>query len=430
MTLERLLIAVIEQENKRNSRLYISFPSFRFEKRDFIVALCIAVCYFIFRIMTVYIPNEMAFDEVYYIPAASDYLNFHKDSNWVHPPLAKMLIAAFSAVCPFVGEFAKWRIASCFFGSMSAGVSYLLGLAVLGSRRAGLLASFFVFFDFLLFVFSGIALLDIFLVFFMGLSALFLRIALSDGLDGKVLFFVLASVSAGFAGACKWSGIFSLIFIIFSLLCFCGSISLFERIRIAFLCCSVFMASYFIPYAYYFLAGGTLEGLASTFCNVLSFQIGASWTHGYLSPMWKWVFMVRPVWVWFAEPENMYAGIIAMGNPVFWWSFPCFFILLLVHGIRKNDGACLFIGSGYLMSFVLWIFSGRQGFFYYMAPAVIWMALGTAKALLVLKGKSWAGPICFCIIVFAVFEAYFPFLAGLPVSKAYYAALFFIKSWI
>lgn len=410
---------------------------FSFCRTDFLICAGICAVYFAFRLLWLGTPAENYFDEVYYVPAANDYLALKHDSNWVHPPLGKEIAALFSLL--WKGDpFFAMRLGPAFFGALTVGGVFLLGELSVGGRKAGLLAAFFAFFDFLLYAQSGIVTLDVFLTFFMLLSALFIRIALSfeRDPDRERLFIVLSAVAAGLAGACKWSGVFSMFFAWFCILFLgCGG-DLVRSLKKCLLFLAVFSVSYAAPYAYYFAIGGTFPELFKTFMRVLKFQYGSGWNHGYLSPMWKWVLMVRPVWYYFAKPDGVYSGIIAMGNPLFWWGFLVFFAVSVWRLVESRDRGLAFLLFGYLFSFVFWIASNRNGFFYYMLPAVPWMCLIASRSLSpLLGGKSAWCVWVYCSAIVVAFILYFPFLSGVLLpssfpSKAYFRTLFFLRSWI
>ena len=406
------------------------------KKRDYIIFISVALLYFIFRLFFLNTPPKEMFDEVYYIPASRDYLEFKPDSNWVHPPLAKMIIALFAYFTPFLG-FMKWRVASAFFGALIVGISYPFAFVLFKNRMTSFVAMFLMFFDFMTFAQSGIATLDIFLTGFMTLSAFCCCIYIFKSDESKILPVILSAVFAGLASACKWSGIFSFFFLIFSL-CFLKKIekeNKFFIFRTCFLLLSVYLISFLIPYCYCFFIGDNFTDLYLRFVRILKFQYGGGWTHNYLSHMWQWILMIRPCWYYFNSNNNMFAGISAIGNPFFWWSFLLFFVFSIYKLFKSKDDensrVLMFLILGYCFSFIFWKLSNRPGFFYYIYPAVIWMSLISANVLSLLQ-KKYGNTLLYLYlsVIFISFAMYFPILAGIFVDKKYFYSLLFLKSWI
>ncbi|MBR0518408.1 phospholipid carrier-dependent glycosyltransferase, partial [bacterium] len=260
------------------------------EKRDYIIFISVALLYFIFRLFFLNSPQKEMFDEIYYIPASQNYLEFKPDSNWVHPPLAKMIIALFAYFTPFLG-FMKWRVASAFFGALIVGISYPFAMILFKNRITSFVAMFLMFFDFMTFAQSGIATLDVFLMCFMTLSAFFCCVYIFRADEANIFPAILSAIFAGLASACKWSGIFSFFFLIFCLFFlknYKKGVKFFV-VRAFFLSLSIYLISFLIPYCYCFFVGDSFTDLYLRFIDILKFQYKGGWTHNYLSPMWQWV---------------------------------------------------------------------------------------------------------------------------------------------
>ncbi len=406
------------------------------EKRDYIIFISIALLYFIFRLFFLNTPPKEMFDEIYYIPASCDYMEFKPDSNWVHPPLAKMIIALFAYITPFLG-FMKWRVASAFFGALIVGISYPFAMILFKNRITSYIVTFLMFFDFMTFVQSGITTLDIFLTGFMTLSAFYTCVYVFRTEESNIFPLLLSSIFAGLASACKWSGIFSFFFLVFCLVFLKNykKESKFFVVRASFLSLSLYLISFLIPYCYCLFVGDSFTDLYLRFVEILKFQYKGGWTHNYLSHMWQWILMIRPCWYYFNSNNNMFAGISAIGNPFFWWSFLLFFVFSIYKLFKSKDDensrVLMFLILGYCFSFIFWKLSNRPGFFYYIYPAVIWMSLISANVLSLLQ-KKYGNTVLYLYlsVIFISFAMYFPILAGIFVDKKYFYSLLFLKSWI
>ena len=82
----------------------------------------------------------------------------------VHPPLAKWLMAL--GIRAFDFTPAGWRVAPLIAGTLSVALLYLLARRLPASILAASLAAGLLVFDFLHFVMSRTAMLDVFVVFF------------------------------------------------------------------------------------------------------------------------------------------------------------------------------------------------------------------------------------------------------------------------
>ncbi len=151
-------------------------------------------------------------DEVYYVQDARVILGlpvmFHHlpgsaqsylDPNPEHPPLAKLVMAAFIRV--FGDKDFAWRIPSVILGTLSIWLLYQIVLTLGGSRRQALLAAFALAFDNLSFVHGRIAMLDIYMTAFC--------------LLGTLLYFrrsfELAGIAFGVATLCKFNGVLGVV---------------------------------------------------------------------------------------------------------------------------------------------------------------------------------------------------------------------------
>ena len=137
----------------------------------------------VIRLVRLDIPKELVFDETYYAKDACLYLGYLPETcgltgtaeqSYVHPPLGKWLIAA--GIKLFGNDSFGWRISALVFGVGLVLVVYLLADRLFRNRWISLTSALLVATDFLLFVQSRIAMLDIFLAFFIALGFLFLAI--------------------------------------------------------------------------------------------------------------------------------------------------------------------------------------------------------------------------------------------------------------
>ena len=157
-------------------------------------------------------PSGLVFDEFYYGPDACRYVRESADLcgfgelTYFHPPLSKWLMSL--GIQIFGPIPLGYRAPAVFFGMLTVIVVYVLGRRLLRSTAGASIAASLVAIDFLHFLHSRIAMLDVYVTFFGTLTVLF---AVMDHDDGRAGFYRPWRLAAGLAGgaaiACKWSGL-------------------------------------------------------------------------------------------------------------------------------------------------------------------------------------------------------------------------------
>jgi dolichyl-phosphate-mannose-protein mannosyltransferase len=391
-------------------------------------------------------PAEIVFDETYYVEDARAHLRDGVEDGFaVHPPLGKWLIAA--GIALLGDGPVGWRIASAVAGTLVVLLTYVLADRLLADRALAVLAGVLVAVDGLLVVQSRIAMLDGLLVLFVVLGAWLLVVdrQRQDGSDHPAAAhrrpgLLLAGVAFGLAIATKWSGVLALgaaLLVVFGAetgqhqraqdaspvvgrtsrwrgsLTRAGSAGVLALVALP---VAVYLASWLPWLANYERThtgaaecrtdGELLEpcpitprdrvaGLVRHHVEVWEFHQELDAEHPYRSEAWRWPHLGRPiVYHWEDCPPDAAAGdcevapghaqeIIALGNPVLWWS-ALLALVPLAFGAVRRDRAALVIGAFWAAQYVPWLIVARPLFFFYMTPVVPFMALGIAY------GTSWA----------------------------------------
>lgn len=417
-------------------------------KKDIFICFILLVVALTLRFIYLDFPPTPYFDEIFYQRAANNYMDGVQDTNWVHPPLGKILIAAgVKLVSPanvrldyslnWQKEHEKlqhppkntmfaYRFSAAVFGALMIPLLYLFSLKLFKNRTIAIMAALLLNFDFLLFVLSRIALLDIFLSFFMLLASYLLWLAIvNDDLNRTALY--LSAFAAGLAVACKWNGVFVFPLAVVALFIYARKRCFVESLYYFCILC----ATYLLSYTYYFMHGGTLLNLYQSIHNTLVFQYGG-FQHAYLTTLWKIVFNIRDIWFYYDRIGFACRGIVAVGNPIFWWGFFPIFCYYAYKTIKERDKCGIFLIFGYITSFIFWLGCTRGCFFYYMAQSVPWMVLITAAFLYRLfplkHGKIYA--FSYFGLILAAFPIFYRLMTGLLLHYSYFFYIIFLKSWI
>ncbi|MDX1511872.1 MAG: hypothetical protein R3249_11030, partial [Nitriliruptorales bacterium] len=152
-----------------------------------------------------------------------------------------------------------------------------------------------------------------------------------------------------------------------------------------------------------------VDALVSFHQRIWRFHDNLEVEHSYRARAYTWPVMARPVvYYWescsaarasgipkteddgtVVEPEPCVveqgeAGeILAVGNPALWYPFIGAAALLMA-GVIRRDRRAAYIAVFYAAQFVPWLLQTRPLFFFYMAPNVLFIALGLGYAVTVL----------------------------------------------
>lgn len=314
-------------------------------------------------------PNELVFDEVYYVDGARDFLTYRVESQSgeaefvVHPPLGKWLIAI--GIQIFGDNPFGWRFSAALFGLASVALIYLITQSLFKSNFLSLAATALISLDGLHLVMSRTALLDIFLSFF---------ILLTFYLVIKEKYWQ-AGIALGLALATKWSALYLLIALILFLLIYKRT---YIKTSIQFIVLPV--STYLITWSGWFIsdigwkrdsASNSLLSLFNYHREILNFHTNLKTNHPYEASPWNWLILGRPTSFFYATPkqcgqESCSQEVLALGTPTLWWLglFSIFITLgYFIYQRELNAGLILlFLFANYLP----WIaFPERTTFYFY-----------------------------------------------------------------
>jgi dolichyl-phosphate-mannose-protein mannosyltransferase len=406
------------------------------------------------------------FDEGYYVKDACLYLRgpgpcgFREELS-PHPPLGKWLIAL--SIRLFGYRPGGWRVASLVAGTLTVAILYLLARKVLASTLGACVASGMLAIDFLHFIHSRIAMLDVFVTFFVTAAFLFTihdrdqtlgtsaraPVPGADTLRRSSLtarpWRFAAGAMAGAAIASKWSGLPFLLAMVILVLAWeakarrdHGAGGALRRAVVE-EGPSILLALVGVPVLLYLLThvgrvhgallawpwstGSWIRAFVGRQHDLLQFQAGLDVSHPFASPAWSWPLMLRPVLYYFSSAGSEVRGILAAGNPVVWWGGMLATAPVLVRWLRRRDpaGPEGVILAGVAAAWVPWlILSGvrRLMFLFYFLPAVPFLCLALGCAAVGLRGR-WLrrGFIGLLVAAVALFALAYPILTARPVAR-------------
>jgi dolichyl-phosphate-mannose--protein O-mannosyl transferase len=391
----------------------------------------------ILRIWNLGTPDELVFDEVYYVNGANDYLadgvetDAGKPEFIVHPPVGKWAIAAGIAV--FGDDPFGWRISSALFGTVSILLIYLVALRLFNSQSLGLLAAALTLLDGLHLVMSRAALLDIFLMTF--LLAAFLALLYERYLISALFF--------GLALATKWSAIY-----------FIAAVFIYLAIkhRKALLSYSLIIPLvYLVSWSGWLISdkgwardssSNPLIALFNYHREILNFHTGLTTEHSYEASPWNWLILGRPTSFFYDAPKSCGAAncsqeILAMGTPVIWWGGLISLSVTIGYFIYRRERNAGLILLALLSNYLPWfLFPDRTTFYFYaiaFQPYLILTLCYVAKIFLEseLSGEKRRQIVISGLAISTLCFIYFlPIYIGLVTTYEKWFARMWLPSWI
>jgi dolichyl-phosphate-mannose-protein mannosyltransferase len=409
-------------------------------RRNLVLALLLFLAAAAFRLPGLGFPKDEYFDEVYHAKSARQYLEGEQPIEWVHPPLAKLLIA--TGVAAFGYESWAWRLVPALAGALLAPVFFFLARRALASERAALLATLVLLADGVYLVQSRIAMTNIFAVLFQCTAALcLLRAGLAQRLSLGAM--SLLGLALGLAISTRWTSAFAVIFFGLVFLALRGKRILRPRelalVVLAFVVVPgvLYTASYLplVMRGQLRVAGSEPNTLRSRADlargardlwqeqrNVFGYHANLKEPHPYFSAWWKWPWLVRPTWYFYEQKNDWVRGIVAIGNPALWWLSVPVTLYALWRGVRARNPRYLFAAMGFLCLYLPWGISPRTlNFGHYLFEAIPYACLSLGLIL----DELWDGPAglvarSYLVLLWLLFFHFLPFLTAIPVPASWF----------
>jgi dolichyl-phosphate-mannose-protein mannosyltransferase len=145
---------------------------------------------------TILNPNSIVWDETWYVNDARSIIKEQQDLRPEHPPLGKLGTVA--GILVFGDNSFGWRFFPVILGTGSIALFYFICRKLEMSQRATLLATFLFGFENMSFIIAGLALLDVYMVFFMLLGFLLYLHRLYVPAVVALVFSVLAKLTGAY----------------------------------------------------------------------------------------------------------------------------------------------------------------------------------------------------------------------------------------
>ncbi len=386
------------------------------------------------------------FDEVYYARTAYEYLQGLPPYSWVHPPLGMLLIAI--GIIIFGMNPVGWRFIPDITGIIMIAVIYIFAKELFKSRKAAIISSLLLMFDFMHFTMGRMASIDSSATLFILCEYYFLykyfSFRMGQQLNNAVRSLLFCGLFFGLAMASKWQGLYTapLVFICLTY------VELFKN-KLAFktllnkICLYAVMLM-LLPIGVYLLAYSS-SFMTNQQTNILSFVINMqeamlnyhhsyalNVTHPYSSNWWSWPLLVKPLSLYYWQNDSgLASSIVLMGNPAIWWGGILAVAIILKSIIRDKNLLAAQILLMILSLYLPWVFIGRLSFIYYFYSVTPFWILAITyvlnEQLQVGNKKCVYGYLLICGLLFIMF---YPVISGVPFYRSYVIKyLLWFSSW-
>ena len=408
--------------------------------------------------------SSMYFDEIYHARTAYEMIHNIPIYENTHPPLGKWLISLgirIFGMTPF-----GWRFVGTFFGILMLPIFYLFIKELMEDTALASLGTFLFAFDFMHFVQTRIATIDVYVTFFILLMYYFMYRYLkviSDpdhfkaltqkpskskknvepkklSLRSEFLPLCLCGICMGFGIASKWTGVYAGVGL--GLLFFVTWFNIIRKSKNKYVLkqrfyhtcgfCLIFFV--LLPAIIYTLSyipvnDGTSNGLFKRMwdnqISMLNYHKYLDATHPFGSPFYQWPIMIKPVWYYSNVLEgNFREGISSFGNPLIWWIGIPITVFLIIYAFKKKDRKAAFLLVGYFAQYLPWFFITRVTFIYHYFPSVVFVVLMITYCFSLLREKLKPKPyyvmmILYAALVFGMFVFFYPILSGQSIDAVY-----------
>ncbi|MAF80871.1 hypothetical protein CL628_02550 [bacterium] len=439
------------------------------------VILLITLLALIVRGVALTSPREVVFDEVHFGKFVNAYCCTGERFFDIHPPHAKLLIAAIVGVTGYQGDFefknigdeypsrfpiTLFRLLPMLVGALVPLIVLLLIRQLGGSWPIAAFGGLALALDNALIVQSRLISLDMVLLSStFGAVSLFLAGERRFGSSQSWWLFVAAGGAAGLAIGTKFTGLVALGLLGIMVLVHLWQTRAMPKDLSRWIVAGAVVlvsaaAVYFLGWAMHWsllplpgpgdafhnpdLSGGVVSFFSETIAHhrvMLTANFNLTAAHPYASIWWQWPLLVRPVFYW----QSGTAFIYLLGNPIVWWGSTVLFIIALIARI-VSFGRRRLVGTaarmwiplvGLLLALFPFARIPRALFLYhYFTPLILTLVIGLLWLDSASNERRKRGVVIAGSIAVAVaFVWFLPLTYGLPVPTSLHSFLFWFSSW-
>ena len=393
------------------------------------------------RLWRLSLPTGYIFDEVYYAKNANSLLSSAVELDAqgqaefvVHPPFGKWLIAI--GIRFFGNEEFGWRFTSAIFGTLSILLFYLIVKKLFNSEFLSITAALLMAFDGLNLVMSRVALLDIFLMFFI---LLFIYFLITNNLW-------LSGSAIGLAISIKWSAAFLIPLVILFVVIY-NKVTFRNLYKVISQFTLLPISIYFASWSGWIFSsqGWARQSESNVFASlwnyhlqILDFHQGLDDKHAYQANPWSWLVLGRPTSFYYESPSDCGAEkcaqeILAIGTPLLWWI--SIFAVAITFGflVTKLERAAAIILLGFAGTYLPWFFiQSRTTFYFYSISILPFLILALIYCFnQLLNIANYKKYIIYFVILVAINFIYFlPIYLGISIPYSQWLSRMWFESWI
>ncbi|MCX7912345.1 MAG: phospholipid carrier-dependent glycosyltransferase, partial [Dehalococcoidales bacterium] len=338
-------------------------------------------------------PYDLVLDEQHYVKEARNVISGHTIQFKEHPPLSKFFITLGMRI--FGDNPVGWRFFAKLFGVTSTVLFYFICRRLNMSHREASIATFLLAFENMTFIQSSVAMLDVFLVFFMFITFL---LYLSHR-------YISAGIAAGLTALTKITGAMAMPALILHWFTSPEKRSRLFAVTVVLSLISFFALMPLVEYLLVFDPSGVASPLVrlKDIVSLSSSLTFSNTTHESACRPWEWVFGYRTMPFWW-EPHY-----ISAISPSVWVMIVPAFGYMIYRAVRKRDEAGLFGASWFTSTYVLWIplslITNRISYPFYFYPSVgaicLGLGLGLSRLLDIFQTRK-SGKLRWVILAFVI----------------------------
>ena len=395
-------------------------------------------------------PKGYIFDEVYYAKNANSLINHGVELSStnqaefiVHPPLGKWLIGI--GIKVFGNNEFGWRISAALIGSAAVVLIYLLALKLFNSIFLAAISATLLALDGLNLVMSRVALLDIFLMFFILLATYFLLINQ----------YWLSAIAIGAATGVKWSGAYLIpVFLLISINYVRTGLVKQLAIRITQFIITPILVYLSTWLGWIFSSNGwdrnwatgqsnsvipdLLRNLWHYHSEILNFHTGLDDKHSYSANPWSWLILGRPTSFYYqssqsCKPSSCAQEILAIGTPLLWWAATISLAVTIGLWLKKRDQISSLILTGVVVTYLPWFFFQNRTMFYFYAVTIspfLILSLVYLISRALQSGIKREFIYLFVFLIFVNFIYFLPVFIGVEIPYSAWLNRMWLPSWI